>query len=608
MCQENNNKKLKKRNEIPNEYKWDIDKMFASKDDWEDDFKAVTKAAQEYATFEGRLGESSDTLLNALKQRDNIWQKLEKVYVYSRMKKDEDNRISEYQAMNDRCNGLIAKTAASMSFFAPELLQIPEDTLMSLIDGNEGLEVYRFALLDSLRQKEHVLTQPEENILAVMSEVTSSTNDIFSMLNNADMKFGEIIDEDGDKVELTQGNYITFMESHDRNVRKQAFEHKYKAYIDLINTIATNYNYNTKTDVVNSRIRKYPSALEAALFGDNIEKKVYTNLIDTVRDALPSLHKYMSLRKKILGLNELHMYDVYVPLVELENNHIDYAQAIEMIKEGLNPLGNEYITRMTEGFAQGWVDVYENEGKTSGAYSFGSYDSYPYILMNYNNRLKDAFTLAHELGHSMHSSYTRESQPFAYGDHSIFTAEVASTVNESLLMKHLIKNAKDKNTKKYLINLHLEAFRTTLFRQTMFAEFELMTHEAAETGEVLTAEWLCEKYGELNSRYFGPDVINDEEIKYEWARIPHFYRAFYVYKYATGYSAAEAISDLIINGENEGGQNNARDLYKKFLASGSSDYPINLLKLAGVDMASKEPIAQAMKSFSNLVDELEKLI
>lgn len=608
MCHKTNTKKLRKRSEIPDKYKWNIEAMYAANDEWEADFRAVGTQAEAFPAFTGKLGESADTLLDALRQKDAIWQKLEKVYVYARMKKDEDNKVAAYQAMNDRCNGLIAKAASAMSFFAPELLEIPEDVLMRYLDENDGLARYRFALLDTLRSKKHILSQPEENVLATLSEVTSATNDIFSMLNNADMKFGEITDEDGDKVELTQGNYITFMESRSRTVRKEAFEHKYQSYIDLINTIATTYNYNTKTDVVTAKLRKYPSSLEAALFGDNIEKQVYTTLIDTVHAALPALYKYMKIRKQMLGVEELHMYDMYVPLVDLPNKDIPYSDAVEMVKAGLAPLGSEYIKRMSNGFAQGWVDVYENEGKTSGAYSFGSYDSYPYVLMNYNNRLKDVFTLVHEMGHSMHSSYTRETQPFVYGDHSIFTAEVASTVNEALLMKHLIQNAEDTEMKKYLINLHLEEFRTTLFRQTMFAEFELMAHEAVEAGEVLTADWLCEKYGTLNALYFGPDVVNDEQIRYEWARIPHFYRAFYVYKYATGYSAATAISELILNGERGNGENEARDAYKRFLASGSSDYPIALLKIAGVDMASKEPIAKAMDTFAELVDELEALM
>ena len=423
------------------------------------------------------------------------------------------------------------------------------------------------------------------------------------MINNADIKFGTIVDEDGDEVEVTHGRYGGLMESHDRRVRKEAYEHIYKAYGDLKNTIATNYNYNTKTDVVTARIRKYGSAREAALSGDNIPTEVYDNLVDTVNSRLSVLHRYVEARRRILKLDQVHMYDLYVPLVEMPKEKIPYGKALDIMREGLAPLGADYIARMNEGIGAGWIDVFENEGKTSGAYSFGSYDSMPYILLNYDGRLKDVFTIVHEMGHSMHSYYTWKSQPFMYGGHSIFTAEVASTVNESLLMHHLLGNSKDPEEKKYLLNLYLEEFRTTLFRQTMFAEFEMLTHEAVENGEVLTAEWLCEEYGKLNRKYYGDKVAYDSQIELEWARIPHFYRAFYVYKYATGYSAATAISSKILN---EG--HAARDAYLEFLKTGESDYPIELLKIAGVDMGKPAPIIQAMDAFEKLVVEIEKLV
>ena len=377
----------------------------------------------------------------------------------------------------------------------------------------------------------------------------------------------------------------------------------YESYKKLINTLAVNYNYNVKTDVVSSRLRKYDSALAAALSGGNIPLSVYHNLIAQVRASLPALHRYMELRKKLLGVDELKMYDVYVPLVQLPKKEIPFAQAVEMLAEGLAPLGDEYVSAARAGISAGWVDVYENQGKTSGAYSFGSYDSMPYVLMNYSDSLKDVFTLVHEMGHSMHSYYTRRTQPFTYGDHSIFTAEVASTVNESLLIRHLLRTEKDEQMKKYLLNYYIEEFRTTLFRQTMFAEFELAAHTEIENGGVLTAAWLNENYARLNSDYFGPAMAADEYIQYEWARIPHFYRGFYVYQYATGYSAATAISDRILQ---EGAP--ARDNYLEFLKSGSSNYPVELLKLAGVDMSCPEPVAMAMKTFSDLVAELEKML
>ena len=436
-----------------------------------------------------------------------------------------------------------------------------------------------------------------------MSEVTGATNDIFTMLNNADIKFGTVTGEDGQPVEVTHGSYIKLMESHDRDVRKAAYNAMYDSYKELINTIASCYNYNTKTDVVGSRIRKYESARAAALSGDNIPGEVYDNLVAVVNEYLPVLHRYVALRKKMLGLDKMYMYDMYVPLIELPKNDIPYEKALDMMRTALAPLGSEYISKMNEGISQGWIDVYENRGKTSGAYSFGSYDSYPYILLNYTDTLKDVFTIIHEMGHSMHSRYTRDNQPYIYGSHSIFTAEVASTVNESLLMKHLLNNETDTEMRKYLLNLYLEEFRTTLFRQTMFAEFEDMTHKAIEDGQVLTAEGMCEQYEALNAKYYGDAVEKDDTIKYEWARIPHFYNAFYVYKYATGYSAATAISNRILT---EGEP--ARDAYIEFLKTGESDYPIELLKIAGVDMSSPEPVRKAMQTFESLLDEFEKLI
>ncbi len=427
-----------------------------------------------------------------------------------------------------------------MSFFTPELLEIPEERLLGFIKEEPELKIYEYLILDILREKEHVLSKAEENILAQMSEVTSSTNDIFTMLNNADIKFGTILDEDGDEVEVTHGRYINFLESYDRRIRKDAFDHMYQAYKDQINTIATTYNYNTKTDVIHARIRKYDSSLAAALSSDNIDKEVYHNLIDVVNNNLHILHRYMKLRKKLLGVDELKMYDVYVPLIEIPNKTVSYEEALDIMREGLAPLGEEYLSNMNKGISEGWIDVY---------------------------------------------------------------AEVASTVNESLLMQHLLKKETDINMRKYILNLYIEEFRTTLFRQTMFAEFELLTHEAVEKGDVLTAEWLCSEYEKLNKKYFGEALGEDEYIKYEWARIPHFYNAFYVYKYATGYSAATAISNKILNDGKTAVHN-----YIQFLKTGESDYPIELLKIAGVDMSSPEPIELAMKTFEKLVDEFERLV
>ncbi|MGN0719943.1 MAG: oligoendopeptidase F [Anaerovoracaceae bacterium] len=596
-------KNLKKRKDIEQKYKWDIEAMYPDEAQFEEDLDECLQQAEQFTAFQGHLTENAQKLAEALQLRDAIWLKLEHAFVYAHMKKDEDNREAKYQAMDDKCNSVIARVSSAMSFFTPELLEVPEERILSYIEEEPDLKTYEFMLKDALREKAHILTAAEENILAQMSEVTGATNDVFTMLNNADMTFGTVTDEDGDPVSLTHGNYITFMESHDREVRKSAFTNMYEAYKALINTLATNYNYNVKTDVVTARIRKYSSARQAALSGGNIPEEVYDNLISVVHEYLPVLHRYIQLRKRILAVDELKMYDVYVPLVKLPKKEIPYEEAVEIMKAGLAPLGEEYVSQLQKGVDERWLDVYENQGKTSGAYSFGSYDSKPYVLLNYSNSLKDVFTIVHEMGHSMHSWYTRANQPFVYGDHSIFTAEVASTVNESLLMQYLLEKETDPEMKKYLINYYIEEFRTTLFRQTMFAEFEHLAHREVEEGGVLTAQWLNETYDKLNTDYFGPALSADEYIRYEWARIPHFYRGFYVYQYATGYSAATAISRKILT---EGTP--ARDAYIEFLKSGSSNYPVELLKIAGVDMSSPEPVRLAMETFRQLVEQLEALM
>lgn len=599
-----NTKELKTRDQIDSKYKWNIEAMIPDESVISGELETIKKEAEAYGEdFAGRLTESADTLLAAFQKRDDIWRRLEKIYVYARMRRDENNAETKYQAMADQCNSVIAAVSASMAFFTPELLSASEETILAYIDAALGLEIYRFAICDTMRQKAHILTQAEENILAQMSEITGATNDIFTMLNNADIKFGTIIDEDGDETEVTHGNFIKFMESHDRDVRKNAYNAVYDAYKELINTIASAYNYNTKTDVVSARIRKYESARAAALSGDNIPAEVYDNLVAEVHKNLPAMHRYVELRKKLLGVDKLYMYDMYVPLIKLPETSVSFEEGLDIMRDALQPLGEEYLTKMNKGIEEGWIDVYENKGKTSGAYSFGCYDSYPYILLNYTDTLKDVFTIIHEMGHSMHSRYTRDEQPYIYGSHSIFTAEVASTVNESLLMQHLLRTEDEKEMRKYLLNMHLEEFRTTLFRQTMFAEFEDITHKTIESGETLTAEWMCQQYEDLNAQYYGSAVEKDDVIRYEWARIPHFYNAFYVYKYATGYSAATAISKKILTE----GKPAAQD-YIRFLKTGESDHPIELLKIAGVDMSSPLPVQQAMETFNQLLDEFESLL
>jgi oligoendopeptidase F len=519
------------------------------------------------------------------------------------MRRDEDNSNPRYQAMADKAQTLFAKVAADLSFFTPEFLAIPKAKLEGFRRTEKGLAGYAHIIDVLLRKKPHTLGKSEESLIARLSEPLNATNEIFSMINNADIKFGEIKDEKGRTVELTHGNYINMLESGDRKVRKAAYEAMYDSYGKQRNTLAAVYGFNTKTDAALARVRNYGSALEAALSGDNVPLSVYDNLIAIVNDNLPVLHRYMDLRRKSLGIRKLAMYDVYTPLFKLSKDRLAYEDAVALMLDALAPLGQAYTDAVEAGVRSGWIDVFENEGKSSGAYSFGSYDSMPYILMNYSGRLKDAFTLVHEMGHSMHSYFTRRTQPYRYGSHSIFTAEVASTVNESLLMQHLLDTRTGKAARRYLTNMYIEAFRTTLFRQTMFAEFEKATHGMTERGEALTADSLCGVYSELNEKYFGPGVQTDARIAMEWARIPHFYRAFYVYKYATGYSAATAITNRLL-GEGYGA---VRD-YLHFLKLGDSDDPIELLKVAGVDMSGPEPIENAMRTFEGLVDSLDSLV
>lgn len=596
--------KLKTRDQIDDKYKWNIGAMIEDEDAIDSLLESIkTNAAKYSEKYTGNLTCDGATLAQAYIDKDQIWRELEKIYVYAHMKRDENNANEKYQAMADKAMSVIASVSASLSFFTPELLSASENTILGFIEETPELKTYQFTIKDTLRQKAHVLSPAEENILAQMSEITRASDDIFTMLNNADIKFGTITDEDGNLVELTHGNYIKFMQSHNARLRQDAYNSMYDAYKKLINTIATTYNYNVKSDVINARLRHYDSARSAALDGDNIPASVYDNLVATVNDNLPAMHRYMELRKKLMNLDNLTMSDIYVPLIEIPDQKFSFEEGLDIMRQALKPLGQEYINGMNEGISEGWIDVYENEGKTSGAYSYGCYDSYPYILLNYTDTLNDVFTIIHEMGHSMHAKYTRANQPYIYGGHSIFTAEVASTVNESLLMAYLFETNDDIQMKKYLLNMHLEAFRTTLFRQTMFAEFEDITHKAIESGQVLTAEWMCDQYEDLNRKYYGPAVATDDTIRYEWARIPHFYSAFYVYKYATGYSAATAICEKILTQGSEAALN-----YIEFLKTGQSDSPIELLKIAGVDMSSPEPIKKAMDKFNSLLDELEKLI
>ncbi len=596
------NKFYENRDDIDIKYRWNLEDMYSNNKLWEKDIEKAERLTDNFLNRKGSIMKNSSTLLESLEAMEEIDILLEKAFVYARMRMDEDNRDSERQKNLDRITSTLAKLGSDLSFFIPEVLEASEVTIREFMNEEDGLDQYSHMLETLLRNRSHVLSEDEENILASLSQVNSAPHAIFNMLNNADMKSGEITDDKGDTVELTQGNYISFMQSHNRDVRKNAFEKMYQSYEKLINTISSTYSFSVKNDVVKSQIRKYPSARNAALYPDNIPESVYDNLVKVVNENLPNLHRYMSLRKQVLGLENQQMWDVYVPLVELPQNEYSFEDGVDIVLKALSPLGKEYCNALKSGIESRWIDVYETPGKTSGAYSFGSYDSMPYSLMNYTDTLNDVFTLIHEMGHSMHSYYTRKTQPYTYGDHSIFTAEVASTVNESLLIKYLLENEKDIEVRKYLINFYLEQFRGTLFRQTMFAEFEHKCHEYVENNGSLTPSWLNDEYEKLNQKYYGSSIEKDDYIKYEWARIPHFYRAYYVYQYATGFSAATSLSKRIL----EGGETEKND-YLKFLSLGSSKYPVDLLKIAGVDMTSTKPVSEAMQTFNTLLDELERL-
>jgi len=593
---------LPTRKEIPDQYKWQLEDIYPSDEAWEQDFRQVMELAVRVESFKGKLGTSARTLLEAFELLDQLEALNEKLYCYAHMRRDEDNSNSVYQALSDRVESLSAQVQAAASYMVPEILTLPKETLAQFMQEESGLGLYRFALEELVRQKPHVLSTGEEQLMARAAEVTQASSNIFKMFNNADLTFGPVKDEEGHEVELTHGRYVQFMESKDRRVRQDAFASLYGSYNRFRNTLAATLSASIKKDVFYARARKYPSALEASLFADNVPVEVYDELIQTVRNNLDPFYRYMRLRKKLLGLSELHMYDIYTPVVKEVDWQISYPEGVEIVREGLAPLGAAYVDKAVQGINGGWVDVYENKGKTSGAYSWGPYGTHPYVLLNHQDNLDNVFTLAHEMGHAMHSYYSFTTQPYVYAHYKIFTAEVASTVNESLLVQYLLKKVDDRAKKMYLLNHYLEQFRGTVYRQTMFAEFEKIIHERVEAGEALTPELLCSIYHQLNLDYYGSEVVVDSEIDMEWSRIPHFYNAFYVYKYATGFSAATALTRRITE---EGGP--AVNSYIEFLHQGGSDYPLNLLKTAGVDMTNSQTVQEGLDVFARLVGELEDL-
>ncbi|MHC5279033.1 oligoendopeptidase F [Listeria kieliensis] len=593
---------LPARNEVPEELTWDLTTIFPSDEAFEKEFKEIQELSKQSEQFKGTLGDSADALLRALKFRDALFDRLEKLYVYAHLKLDQDTADATYQGMNSRAGSLITQVITGLSYFDPKILSIEETRLKAFLNENKELELYKHVLEELNLSRPYILSEKEEAILANAGEVLGSSSNTFSTLNNADLKFPVIRDENGNEVEITHGRYGKLLESSDRRVREEAFKGLYSVYEGLKNTLAQTLNGQVKKSNFYASVRGYQSAREAALSGNHIPETVYDSLVQTVNQHLPLLHRYVAMRKKILGLKDLRMYDMYTPLSSEVKLEFTYEEAKELVLEALKPLGKEYQEILKKAFANRWIDVVENKGKRSGAYSSGAYSTNPYILLNWQNNIDNVFTLAHELGHSVHSYYTRTNQPYIYGDYSIFLAEVASTTNENLLTDYLLKKYEDPKVRAYLLNHYLDGFKGTVFRQTQFAEFEHLIHQADQNGEALTAEFLTEQYFKINKNYYGDSVQYDPEIGYEWSRIPHFYMNYYVYQYATGFSAASALSAKILH---EGTQ--AVEAYLDYLKAGSSDFPIEVLKRAGVDMTSSQVIEDALKVFEARLIELEKL-
>ncbi|WP_409274444.1 oligoendopeptidase F [Neobacillus sp. SCS-31] len=604
MANETAVKKLPSRGEVPVEETWRLEDIFATDDDWEKEFQELKALIPGMEGHRGKLGESADSLYNALQEQDQLLERIGRLYTYSHMRYDQDTGNSFYQGLDSRMKALYSQAASQLAFIVPEILSIDEEKIKGFLEEKPELKLYEHALDEINLQRPHVLSAEQEALLAEAGEVMAASSTTFGMLNNADLEFPSIKDENGEEVEVTHGRYSRFLESEDPRVRHDAFKAVYDTYGKFKNTFASTLGGQVKKDNFNARVRNYKSARAAALAANNIPESVYDNLVNTINNNLDLLHRYVKLRKKVLGVNELHMYDLYAPLVKDVKMEVSYDEARELVLKGLAPLGEEYQSILKEGFDNRWVDVHENKGKRSGAYSSGAYGTNPYILMNWQNNVNNLFTLAHEFGHSVHSYYTRKTQPFPYGSYSIFVAEVASTCNEALLNDYLLKTIDDEQKRLYLLNHFLEGFRATVFRQTMFAEFEHLIHVKGQNNEPLTAESLTKDYYELNKKYFGgKDIIIDEEIGLEWSRIPHFYYNYYVYQYATGYSAATALSRQIL----EEGQP-AVSRYIDFLKSGSSDFPIEVLKKAGVDMTSPEPVENACKAFEQALNEIEQIL
>ena len=595
---------LKERSLLSDQFKWALEDIYQSDDDWEKEFIKTKQDLEKASKLKGTLGKDGCTLYGALEEIYETQLKVERLFVYARMRLDENNGNSAYQGLADRATSLLVEAESAMSFVEPEILKIDSSTLSEFFKSCDKLSKYRHMLDVIIHKKAHILPDELEKLLAMSGEIASAPRNIFTMLNNADMKFPIIKDEAGNDIELTHGNYIPNMESTNRKVRKSAFKAMYETYKSYENTIAATLSYSIKTDVFFAKARKYENALHAGLHSDNVSPDVYKNLISAIHSTLPSMHKYMDIKRKKLGVDKLHMYDLYVPLFEAEGMDVTYNKSKDMVLDALNPLGEEYTDALKQGLDSGrWIDVYENKGKTSGAYSWGVWGTHPYVLLNWNNTINNAFTLAHELGHAMHSHFADTAQNYVDAQYPILLAEVASTCNEAIFMQYMLKNTTKKDQRLFLLNYFLEQFRTTMFRQVMFAEFEMITHSLYEQGQPLTSQLLKSEYRKLNELYYGKEMAIDELIDMEWARIPHFYNAFYVYKYATGFASAIALSNMVL----EGGKSE-QQRYINFLKSGGSRFPLELLNEAGVDLTKPDTVSGALKTFSHLVDEMENAL
>lgn len=593
---------MKKRWEVEEKDTWRLEDLFSSPERWEEEFLKAKESLGEYGRFQGRLGESANMLADALDFDNRLSHAVERLYVYARMRSDEDTADQENQERSGRAQSLSVEASGCSSFLVPEILGISPNRLEEWIEGEPRVGAYRRLLAQLLAKREHTRSKEVEELLAQSQDALQGASQVFAMFNNADVRFPSITGENGQALPVTHGNFISLLSNPDRRIRRDAFQALYRVYGQFQNTLAAAFGANVKQAVFYARARGYASSRQYYLAENEVPELVYDNLVAAVREHLHLLHRYVGIRKKAMGLEELHFYDLYAPMVEGVDRRYTFKEAKELALRGLKPLGEAYTELLAEGFRERWIDVYENEGKRSGAYSWGAYGTHPYVLMNFDGRLNDVFTLVHEMGHALHTYYSNGAQPYVYAGYRIFVAEVASTCNEALLIRHLLENSREAREKRYLVNHFLESFRATLFRQTMFAEFETEAHRMALEGKPLTAQALKEAYLKLNRDYFGPEMEMDEEIGLEWARIPHFYTPFYVYQYATGFSAAVAISSGILKGDA-----GVLEGYRQFLKGGCSMTPVELLKLCGVDMTTKKPAEEAMKVFEGLLDQFEEL-